>query len=199
MKIRSVYDLKPAFQNLLRPVCKSLARAGITANQVTLFAAFLSLLQGLWIYADPTNPVALICLPVVLFIRMALNAIDGMLAREHGQKSNLGGVLNELGDVASDTFLYLPFIAHPDMSFGLVAVFVFLAIMTEFVGVTVATIGGDRRYDGPMGKSDRALFWGVVAFVAAIGIPLAAWINWVLVLGVAMLLLTIYRRISKGI
>ncbi len=199
MKIRSVYDLKPAFQNLLRPICKSLCRSGVTANQVTLAAAFLSLLQGLWIYTDPTNRFALICLPLVLFIRMALNAIDGMLAREHGQKSNLGGVLNELGDVASDTFLYLPFIVHPDMSFGLVAVFVFLAIMTEFVGVTVATISGDRRYDGPMGKSDRALFWGVVAFVAAIGVPLHPWINWALLAAVGLLLLTVYRRINKGI
>ena len=53
----SVYDLKPAFQNLLRPVCRVLVRAGMTANQVTVAAA-------------------------VLFARMALNAIDGMMARE---------------------------------------------------------------------------------------------------------------------
>jgi len=32
----SVYDLKPKFQTLLRPLCASLARAGVTANQVTI-------------------------------------------------------------------------------------------------------------------------------------------------------------------
>ena len=48
-------------------------------------------------------------LPAVLFVRMALNAIDGMLAREHGQKSALGAFLNELCDVVSDAALYLPF------------------------------------------------------------------------------------------
>ena len=40
---------------------------------------------------------------------MALNAIDGMLAREFGQKSALGGYLNEIGDVVSDAALYAPF------------------------------------------------------------------------------------------
>jgi len=36
---------------------------------------------------------------------MALNAIDGMLAREHHMQSKLGAILNELGDVVSDTVL----------------------------------------------------------------------------------------------
>ena len=40
---------------------------------------------------------------------MALNAIDGMLAREFNQKSRLGGYLNEITDVVSDAALYLPF------------------------------------------------------------------------------------------
>ena len=35
----SVYDIKPRFQALLRPLTNSLARAGVTANQVTLAAA----------------------------------------------------------------------------------------------------------------------------------------------------------------
>ena len=46
----SIYQLKPAFQNLLRPWVKSLYRIGITANQVTLFAMFISLAVALFIY-----------------------------------------------------------------------------------------------------------------------------------------------------
>ena len=85
----SVYKLKPAFQNRLRPLTIALAGKGVTANQITVLAAIISALQGVWIYNQPTNPIALLFLPLVLFIRMALNAIDGMLAREHGQKSIL--------------------------------------------------------------------------------------------------------------
>jgi CDP-diacylglycerol--glycerol-3-phosphate 3-phosphatidyltransferase len=37
----SIYDLKPAFQNVLRPLCRHLAQWGVTANQVTIAAVFL--------------------------------------------------------------------------------------------------------------------------------------------------------------
>ena len=42
----SVYDIKPAFQNLLRPVVKQFAKMGITANQTTLLASVLSIIVG---------------------------------------------------------------------------------------------------------------------------------------------------------
>jgi len=103
----SIYGLKPAFQNLLRPMVNGLARAGVTANQVTVAALLLSLAAG-GAVAWTRGGRMLLVLPAVLFARMALNAMDGMLAREHGQKSALGAILNELGDVAADAGLYLP-------------------------------------------------------------------------------------------
>src|SRR5438067_422929 len=104
----SIYSLKPRFQNLLRPLVRALAGMGITANQVTLFACILSVAIGaLLAYAGSRR--LLLILPAFLFLRMALNAVDGMLAREFGQKSDLGAYLNELTDVISDSFLYLPY------------------------------------------------------------------------------------------
>lgn len=163
----SVYDLKPKFQNLLRPLCGALARAGITANQVTVFAALLSLAEGAAIFCTQGARWALLLLPVVLFVRMALNAIDGMLAREFGQKSKLGAILNELGDVVSDAALYLAFITFywSDLFPVPLAItaFVVIAVMTEMTGVIAVQIGAARQYQGPMGKSDRALWVGVYA------------------------------------
>ncbi|MEE3216136.1 MAG: CDP-alcohol phosphatidyltransferase family protein, partial [Pseudomonadota bacterium] len=40
----SVYDLKPRFQRLLRPLVRRLQGRGVSANQGTLTAALLSLL-----------------------------------------------------------------------------------------------------------------------------------------------------------
>ena len=42
----TIYDLKPAFQNLLRPLTNALARAGMTANQVTVAVTLLSIVVG---------------------------------------------------------------------------------------------------------------------------------------------------------
>src|SRR5690242_707173 len=97
----SIYDIKPKFQALLRPITQRLAAAGVTANQVTIAALLLSIGHGLLIAYAPMQWLWLLLMPVTLFLRMALNAIDGMLAREHDQKSRLGALLNELTDVAS--------------------------------------------------------------------------------------------------
>lgn len=143
----TIYDLKPKFQNLLRPVVIRLFNAGITANQVTLAAMFLSLLTGFILILFP-DPRLFLLLPPVLFIRMALNAIDGMLAREHHQKSRFGAILNELGDVVSDTILYFPFVLLFPGAAIWILLTLFLSVLTEFIGVLAQTIGASRRYDG---------------------------------------------------
>lgn len=180
----SIYQLKPAFQSLLRPLVRQLARAGVTANQVTLAAVAMSLAAGLAVAVGGRN--WLIVLPAVLFARMALNAIDGMLAREFGQASRLGAVLNELGDVVADAGLYLPLAALEGFSWPLVATVVLLGTFTEMTGVVAVQIGASRRYDGPMGKSDRAFLFGALALALWWGAPAGAWISGVLV-GAALL------------
>ena len=104
----TIYALKPAFQALLRPTVSRLAGTGVTANGVTTAAMALSVGWGALIAVTGGAAFALLGLPVVLLVRMALNAVDGMLAREHGQESRLGFFLNEIGDVVSDAALYLP-------------------------------------------------------------------------------------------
>ena len=113
---------------------------------------------------------------------MALNAIDGMLAREHGMKSRLGAILNEVGDVVADAALYLPLGAVPGFNPWLVVVATVLAVISEMTGVVAVQIGATRRYDGPMGKSDRAFAFGLLALLAGLGVPMAPWVNYALAL-----------------
>lgn len=195
----SIYDLKPRFQALLRPLTRALFGMGVTANQVTVFAALLSALTGLVLLINPAARWPLLLVPAVLFARMALNAIDGMLAREHGQKSRLGAVLNELSDVLADAALYLPFGAVPWVSPRLVVGIVVLAIVSEMAGVVGVQIGASRRYDGPMGKSDRAFVFGLLALLLGLGVPAGRWIN----LGLAVVALltagTIVNRSRRAL
>jgi CDP-diacylglycerol---glycerol-3-phosphate 3-phosphatidyltransferase len=104
-----------------------------------------------------------------MFLRMALNAVDGMLAREHNQKSRLGAVLNELCDVLSDAALYLPLALVAGFDPALIVVIVLLATVSEMTGVLMQTLGASRRYDGPMGKSDRAFVFGALGFGGGLG------------------------------
>ncbi len=195
----TIYDLKPRFQALLRPVCGALARAGVTANQVTVAAALLSAAGGAAILWLPEARWPLLALPVVLFLRMALNAIDGMLAREHDMKSRLGAVLNELGDVVADAMLYLPLAAVPGVPGWLVAGLVMAGILVEMTGVVGIQIGASRRYDGPVGKSDRAFIFGLLAFLLGIGIGAGVWVDILLALGLALSGITVINRARKAL
>lgn len=195
----SVYDLKPAFQNLLRPVCRGLAAAGVTANQVTVAAMLLSFAAGAVIAWRPGERWPLLLVPAVLFLRMALNAIDGMLAREHDMQTPLGAILNELGDVLSDAALYLPLALVPGFSAWLVVPIVVLAGASEMTGVITAQIGASRRYDGPMGKSDRAFVFGLLTLLIGVGLRRGVWLD-VVCGGVLLLLVaTIVNRARRGL
>ncbi len=189
----SVYDLKPKFQALLRPISDGLWRAGITANDVTLSAVALSFFAGGAILYFRSFRVLLL-LPLILFVRMALNAIDGMLAHEHSQKTPLGGILNELGDVFSDAALYLPLAAILPFDPLLMVLIVLFAVISEMTGVLGVQIGASRRYDGPMGKSDRAFVFGALGLLLGLELPLFPIVRPVLWIVLVLLLITIFNR-----
>ncbi|MFO1436549.1 MAG: CDP-alcohol phosphatidyltransferase family protein [Gammaproteobacteria bacterium] len=196
----SIYDLKPAFQRLLRPIVGAFARRGITANQVTVAACILSILTGVLIFnAGAAHPRVLLLLPVVMFLRMALNAIDGMLAREYAMKSALGGFLNELTDVVSDVALYLPMAVIPGLNSFLVVLFVLAAVISEMTGVVAVAQGASRRYDGPMGKSDRAFVIGTLGLLLGVGMRASSWVNLVFVIALVLTVLTIVNRVRSGL
>jgi len=194
----SIYLLKSRFQDLLRPLVGSLAARGVTANRVTVLAAVISLAiavvllvaQVTWLF---------VAIPVWMLLRMGFNAIDGMLAREYGQKSALGGYLNEIGDVISDAALYAPFACVAPFSPAWLGTVVFLATLTEFAGILGVAHGNGRRYDGPMGKSDRAFVFGVLgAWIAVFG-GLPGFVWWFQPLFCLLLGWTAMKRVASGL
>ena len=174
----SIYQLKPAFQKLLNAPVQLLKRFSISPNQVTLAALALSLFYGALLCAAilwhwPGQALLWAVLPVVLLARMALNAIDGLLACAAAQQTKLGALLNELCDQISDAALYLPFAFVAGLYPALVVVTVLLAALAEFTGVAALTVGSARGFAGPMGKSDRAFGFAILGLMVAAGVPTA--------------------------
>ena len=195
----TLYALKPRFQDLLRPVVAALPRIGITANTVTIFAALGSVVAGVLVSSASARRSIFLIIPVWLLVRMALNAIDGMLAREFHQKSVLGGYLNEIGDVVSDAALYAPFALVPPFTSTGIAMVIIVSIVTEFAGVLGPNLGASRRYDGPMGKSDRALVFGALGLWIGLSLQTPAWLAWLVPLLAILLVLTTINRVRAGI
>lgn len=196
----SVYQLKSRFQGILRPITENLAKIGVTANQVTISAFLLSVATGaaIYYYAEECKYIFWL-LPVALFVRMALNAIDGMLAREHNQKSNLGAILNELGDVLSDIVIYVPFLYVCFVNDWLIFGIAILALLSEMVGIMGIQINASRRYDGPMGKSDRAFWFSILAMVLMYVNVAPNILNIVCYVIIALLAYTIFNRLHNAL
>ena len=195
----SIYQLKPRFQALLRPIAQACAVAGITANSVTIAAMLISLALGAALALYGERREVFLLLPLWMFLRMAFNAIDGMLAREHHQQTRLGALLNELTDVVSDAALYLPFALVAPLGGFWVGTVIVLAGLSEFAGALGPTVGASRRYDGPLGKSDRAFVFGALGLWVALGWPLADWTRGLMPLLAALVAWTVVNRVRKAL
>lgn len=161
-----LYLQKGRFQKVIR----WMGGSWMTANMATFFGIIFILLVSGGFYTGLTYPRFhfLLCLvPLFLILRMAMNALDGMLSREQGTGSVAGEVLNEALDIIGDTLCYgsLYFVAGgPRVS---LVVFILLAWAAEFFGVLGKSMpGGVRRHETLLGgKPDRATWMGLLALI----------------------------------
>lgn len=191
----TVYNLKPGFQKLLRPMIIKLHAMKITPNQITLIALVGSVIIGLLIWRIGLNGLWPLILPIWLFIRMALNALDGMMAREFNMQGRLGCILNEVGDVVSDVALYLPLAIVVPLALWPIIFFVLGAILTEFCGLLAQTMGGKRHYEGPMGKSDRAFLVGALVIISVLKSSFIIYWGWIFWVAAALTVWTCLNRV----
>lgn len=193
------FDSKVFFQMLFRPAANSMARAGITANQVTASTIIISIIAGTAGLAWPGLRWPWIAILSVLIIRLAFNHIDGMLAREHGMATPLGGILNELSDVISDMVLFLPLAAISGIAPWPVFLAVLFGVLTEMAGVVGLAIGASRREDGPLSKKPRGICFSIIMLAIIISGSPKGWMNIFLIALLPLMVLTIINRVTAAI
>ena len=193
-----MYSLKSRFQALLQPIKYKLVRSNIKPNHITMATCALCLLYSAWLAWSTYTIALLLLLPVLMLVRMALNALDGMVAEATDNKTPEGAVLNEVCDVVADAALlsaFLVLLTGVQAGWWLLTVF---CLLTEFVSLAVYQACGVRPHSGPLGKSDRAVYLGLlaillVAFPAAISTS-PIWLIAYIGVGVALSALTIWNR-----
>ncbi|WP_080780600.1 CDP-alcohol phosphatidyltransferase family protein [Chryseobacterium phocaeense] len=195
----SVYKLKPRFQQLLTPVLLFLHRNHITANQITVGSIALSVIIGILFWNADLSKWFFLSLPVGLLLRMALNALDGMMARKFNQTSRLGEVLNEVGDIVSDVIIFFPLLKFQPESLYLIVIFMILSVINEFAGLMGKIVGKERRYDGPMGKSDRALVLGIYGLAVFFGADISGISQYIFSAIILLLTISTYIRLKKSL
>ena len=183
----------------MQPILDALYKIGVTANQLTISAIILSCLMGFGFLQYHTFYLGILIIPFGLLLRMALNALDGMMARQYDMQSQLGEILNEIGDVVSDIAIIFPFVILPGINPVIIILFGVLAILNEFAGILSKAIGKERRYDGPMGKSDRALIIGIFCLVFFFWSDVTYYGDWIFGIASALVLAGTIIRLYKAL
>ena len=99
----------------------------------------------------------------------------------------------------SDAGLYLPLGLVAGVPGFAVAVVVVLGIVSEMAGVVAIQIGAERRYDGPLGKSDRAFVFGCIFYLLGCRVAPGTWLDVVLWAMAALSVATIVNRSRRAL
>jgi CDP-diacylglycerol--glycerol-3-phosphate 3-phosphatidyltransferase len=122
-----------------------------------------------------------------------------MMAKKYNLQSKAGEILNEVGDILSDIAIYFPFIYFEGVTLEYVIGFLLLSVINEFCGVLAKIISGERRYDGPMGKSDRALLVGLICIALFFSDSILRYIDYLFIIAIVMMLISSLLRLTKSI
>ena len=193
----SVYKLKNRFQTLLMPLCKKLHSYNVTPNQITIFTLLYNIVFS-YIILKVQYKWVILFVPIFFLVRMGLNALDGMIATKFSMKTNLGIFLNELGDIISDIIFFYCFFPLLKINEFYGFVFILFSIISEYVGVVSIQIDGKRHYEGPMGKSDRAVLIGLLALLPFLGVRIF-FIKIIIIIGILLLILTTFNRMRNSL
>ena len=138
-------------------------------------------------------------LPAALLLRLTLDAIADMLIEDQTARPPQDLLLKETGAAVCDLLLYLPLALIPGVPGGLVVTLVALGLCTEVTGLAALGIGASRRRDGPMGKPDRAILFGLIGLILALDSTAAPWLPWLLIPASVMALATIGNRMRAAL
>jgi len=162
-----LYKQKGNFQKVVRWV----AGSWMTANQATFFGLIAVCLVAACFYAGLSVPGwrwALLLVPVFLLMRMVMNTLDGLLAREYRTATVTGELWNEGLDIIGDTVAYGSLFFVPNAPGFSLTVFLIATWAAEYFGVLGKSLpGGVRRHETlGGGKPDRAVWMGLFALIA---------------------------------
>ena len=106
---------------------------------------------------------------------------------------------HRFGDILSDIAIYVPFLYVLNCNVWLIFLFTVLTIISETVGIMGVQINASRHYEGPMGKSDRAFWLGLLAIVCVFTVISVKALGIFTAILSFLLLYTIFNRINGAL
>ncbi|MFP4213725.1 MAG: CDP-alcohol phosphatidyltransferase family protein [Desulfohalobiaceae bacterium] len=176
-----------------------LGSSGISANQLTLIGLLLAVLVPGAFFLHPW--LGLLCMG----LSAAADSLDGPLAREKGQQSSFGALLDSTSDRVADFFYLCGFWVvfwQLSQQLFLATFLVFsaflLTVLISYIKARIEGLGGSCRV-GLLGRAPRTIFlllWALLLAAWPGGTELVLWAG--LALFWALSLLTVLQRLQQA-
>jgi phosphatidylglycerophosphate synthase len=160
----ALYDVKPRFRALLQGLVPALKP--VHPDWITLAGLGCSVLAAVLFQTADQRRWLFLVIPLLLLLRITLNALDGMVAQATGKARPFGEVLNEVTDRLSDVAIILGIAISPLSSLTWGTPAAVAVLLSSYVGILGKAVGAGRQYGGILGKADRMLYLGLVCIVA---------------------------------
>src|SRR5262245_37428051 len=156
-----------SFRRTAHAAVRFCVRRRIHPDTISYLSIAASALAALCLVRSADSVWLLVAAPVLFYVRLWLNMLDGMVALAAGQASARGEILNDLPDRISDVLIFAG-IAHSGLASSSsgywAAIF---ALLTAYVGTLGQAVGVQREFGGVMSKPWRMVLLHAGAWATA--------------------------------
>src|SRR5438270_1944761 len=141
-------------------------RNGIHPDAVSYLSILAAIMAAICFWKSGEIRWLLIVAPLLCYLRLWFNMLDGMVAVAAGKASRRGEILNDLPDRISDVIIFVG-VAHSGLMNPFIGYWAAIfAVLTAYVGLFGQAVGVQREFGGMMSKP-----WRMVA------LHLGAWLT----------------------
>jgi phosphatidylglycerophosphate synthase len=152
------------FRRTAHAAVRVCVRRGVHPDAISYASIVAASAAALCFWRSSEHPWLLLIAPVLCYVRLWCNMLDGMVALASGTASLRGEVLNEVPDRVSDVVIFAG-VAHSGWASPLAAYWAaILALFTAYVGILGQAVGVQREFSGVMAKPWRMVMLHVGAW-----------------------------------
>jgi phosphatidylglycerophosphate synthase len=162
---RSRRPIADAFRQTADGVVRSCVRLGVHPDVISHASIVAAALAAVCFWRGKDAPILLLIAPLLCYVRLWLNMLDGMVALAAGKASRRGEIVNDLPDRVSDVLIFAG-VAHSGLAHAALAYWAaILAIMTAYAGLFGQAVAGRREFGGVMSKPWRMVVLHIGAWM----------------------------------
>jgi phosphatidylglycerophosphate synthase len=140
-------------------------RHGIHPDTISYLSIAAALIAAICFWKSGTRRWLLMIAPLLCYLRLWFNMLDGQIAFAAGKASRRGEILNDLPDRISDIVIFVG-VAHSGLMNPFIGYWAaLLAVLTAYVGLFGQALGVQREFGGIMSKPWRMVVLHVGAWL----------------------------------